>query len=164
MFLTNKQIIWHVKRKSMRNVYIDTFELEDLLSNLKPTELRLYNHIMGLVIKNPTLEALSTPALAKALNASESTIKKSRAALTAQGYLVIKKFKDEDGDSLVRVVIGKDQVILYNLGLKVEITDAKAYKDLEKRFGFTNKKLTLEERKEAVTRANEYYLNQGANK
>lgn len=145
----------------MRNIYIDTFELEDLLNNLKPTELRLYNHIMGLVIKNPAVEDLNTPALAKALNSSVSTIKKSRATLTSQGYLVIRKFKDEDGDALVRVVIGKDQVTLYNLGLKVEITDAKAYKELDKKFGFTNPKLSREESAEAVKKANEYYLKQG---
>lgn len=156
--LSNKQIIWQVKRKAKRNVYIDTNELADLIRNLRPTELSLYNHLMGMVITNPTIEDFSTKALAYALGTSEGTIKKARATLTTLGYLVIKKFKDERGLSVVRVVIGKDQVELYNLGLNVEIRDASKYRELCEMFNLLDPQIPDSLRAERVKEANTYYL------
>lgn len=156
--LKNKQVIWHVKRKTMRNVYVDTVELEDLLTNLKPVELRLYNYLMGLAVKNPSTDAFETKAMADVLNVAQGTIKNARASLKHKGYLVIRKFTDESGDSMVRVVLGKDQVQLYNLGLKVEITDSSQYKALAEMFMFNDPTMSPEERKERAEAANTHYL------
>lgn len=156
--LKSKQVVWHVKRKTMRSVYIDPYELLELMDWLKFPEIRLYAHIVALAIKDTTPDDFSTKTLAKALNASESTIKNARAGLSKKGYLIIRKFKDESGDPMVRVVVGRDQVTLYNLGLKVEITDAKAYRELVKQFDFDNPKLTKEAREKAVKAANEHYM------
>ena len=159
MLLKNKQVLWHVKRKTMRNVYIDTVELADLIDNLKPIELKLYNYLMGLVVKNPSVDAFETATIANELNCAQGTVKNARAALTTKGYLVIRKFRDESGDPMIRVVLGKDQVELYNLGLKVEITDSKHYRQLVDQFQFNDPKLTPEQRAERVKEANDFYLN-----
>ena len=58
---------------------------------------------------------------------------------------------------MLRVVVGKDQVELYRLGLMYEISDSSQYKTLVKKFDFTNPTLTEDERKERIQQANTYW-------
>ena len=156
--LINRQIIFHIKRKTMRRIYLEPLELDELIQALTTSEFRLYAHIMGLALANPVISDFTTQEFAAALQLSVGVIKNARASLQRKGYLLIKKFRDEDGDPMVRVVLGKDQVGLYNLGLKVEILDGKAFKELVIRFDFMNSTLTSEQRSLAVEAANKYYL------
>lgn len=156
--LKNKQVIFHIKRKAMRNVYIDCAELDDLVNNCRPAEIKLYNLLVQSVLLNPSVEYFSTSNLALSSGLSVDTIKKARANLINQGYILLCKFKDESNEPMIRVIVGKEQVELYNLGLKVEIQDAKAYKKLVQEFDFTNPALSTEVRKERVTQANHAYM------
>jgi hypothetical protein len=155
--LQNKQVVFHAKRKAMRNIYVDGKELDDLLNNCTTGEMRLYSLLVNSVLINPSPEYFETKNLAKALDVSEGTIKNARSGLTKKGYIIINKFKDENGEPMVRVVIGKDQVELYNLGLKVEIKDSRAYKKLCKEFPITDPNLSIDERKKLVEQANRAY-------
>jgi Iap family predicted aminopeptidase len=154
-----KQVIYQVARGGVRNVYITTEEMLDLLSNLTPNEVKLYT-----VLKHTALDKQITPAffedqnLSEKLDVSKATVKKMRSVLKTKGYARIIKFPDEDGTPMVRVVVGKDQVELYNLGVKAEITNARAYKKLLQQFPVTDKSLTQEEREQEVKDLNQYYL------
>ncbi len=156
--LKNKQVIFHIKRYAMSNVYISTAEAMDLLTNLTPTEHALYITIKGSVLLDVGPDWFKNKALATTMSVAESTIKNARSSLKKKGYMVIKSFLDEDSTAMVRVVLGKDQVTLYNLGLKVEISDARAYKELTEKFDILNPTLSKEQREEHVRAANEHYL------
>lgn len=142
----------------MSRTYLDTTELDEMIQALTTTEFRLYVYILGLVNKNANTNNFTTDDFAAALQLSVGAIKNARSSLQRKGYLIIKRFKDEDGEPIVRVVLGKDQVELYQLGLKVEIRDGKAFKELVARFDFMNPSLNSEQRRCAVETANKYYL------
>lgn len=141
----------------MRNVYIDCDELDDLVDNCRPAEIKLYNLLVQSVLLNPSVDFYSTANLARSLEMSEGTLKKARASLMLKGYILLCKFRDETNEPMIRVIVGKEQVELYNLGLKVEIQDAKAYRKLVKEFDFIDPTLSLEERKDRVKKANTAY-------
>lgn len=140
-------------------MYITTTEMMDLLNNLTPNEIKMYT-----LLKHSVLDKRITPVyfedlrIAEKLKVTESTVKKMRSVLKTKGYALIVKFKDEDGDPMVRIVVGKDQVELYNLGVKAEITNAKAYNKLLQMFPVTNPTLTKEQREKMVEDLNQYYL------
>lgn len=141
----------------MTNIYISTGELKAMLDELTPAEMGLYNLVKGSVMSNEAPIFYESKSLAISLGIKTTSVANLRSSLRTKGWLLITKFKDERGEPMVRVVIGKDQVTLYNLGLNVEITDAKAYKNLVKMFPFDDPETTLEERKALVAQANQYY-------
>lgn len=158
--LNNKQVILHTMKRTPKTVYLTQLELIDLVNTLPSQDLKLYGHLLDLAAKNPTPEQFETVNLAKALNVKEGVIRKSRASLVKHEYLIIEKFKDYQGDKMVRVVLGKEPVRLYKLGIKVSISNAKAYKEILKKFPIDNPTLTQEERNKLVEEANNYYMNQ----
>jgi len=131
----------------------------DLLSNLTPNEIKMYT-----LLKHSVLDKRITPTyfedlnIAEKLGISAATVKKMRSILKTKGYALVIKFKDEDGDPMVRVVVGTDQVELYNLGVKAEITNTKAYKKLLQLFPVTDPNLTPEQREKLVEGLNQHYL------
>lgn len=155
--LVSKNVIWQIKRYKMNNVYISSSELDDLLNNLTPTEIRLYNHVKSGALQNVDTTFFSSKSLAQSLGTTPKTIDNLKALLKKKGYLVIDRFKDNRGELMVRAVIGKDQVVLYNLGLNMEITNAKAYSKLLKLFPIDDTNLTQDAREELVVKLNEYY-------
>jgi hypothetical protein len=156
--LVNKNIIWQIKRYKMSNVYISSSELADMLDHLTNAELKLYNHIKGGVVKQVDETFFTRKSIAEVLNISPRSVDNLKAALKKKGYLIIDKFKDNRGKQMVRVIVGKDQVILYNLGLNLEITNAKAYNQLLKLYPVTDANLTESQRKLMIEDLNKYYL------
>jgi len=155
--LKNKQVIYHIKRGNMRNIYITTSELLDLLGNLTPNEVNLYTVLKHSLLINPQVDYFSDDNLAKEINVTPSSIKKMKSVLKTKGYALISKFKDENQNPMVRVVVGKEQIALYNAGLMVEITDASAYNQMIKKYDLLNPSLTEEQRKELVAKINKEY-------
>jgi len=153
-----KQIFFHIKRKSMTDVYISGWEMEDLIANLTTTELRLFTKLHNSVLINPSVDYYEETNLAKELNLAVSSIKNAKTALKQKGYAIIVKFKDEQGKPCLRVIVGKDQVTLYNLGINVEITDAKEFQKMLKKYPITDPSLTIEQREEMVKQINQEYL------
>lgn len=156
--LKNQQITFFVKRYSMSNVYISTQEAKDIYQNLSQPEYMVYVTVKGMVLGNHSPEDLSNKFLGKELGVSDKSIANAKSSLKKKGYLVIDNFKDANGSPRADVFIGKDQVELYNLGLKYSIADAKIYKELTKKFRFLDQSLSLEERKAEIDKANEYCL------
>lgn len=156
--LRHTQVIYHVKRYAMTNVYISASEQMDIYDNLTATEGKLYTLLKSAVLRNPTPEFFSTKSLAKELGVGTSTLDNAKSALKKKGYALVIKFKDENQRTVVRVVVGKDQVVLYNLGVMVEITNTKAYNKLLKQFPVTNPTLTDAEREQLVAQLNQHYL------
>ena len=74
--LKNTQVIFQIKRKPSLTMYIDTYELHDLILNLNQAELLLYNHLASSPLRNPNVEDFTTKALSAALSLPESAIKK----------------------------------------------------------------------------------------
>ena len=156
--LRHTQVIYHIKRYAMTNVYISASENMDLLDNLTNTENKLYTLLKSSVLRNPTADFFSTVSLANEIGVSANTLKNAKSALKKKGYALIIKFKDENQSTVVRVVVGKDQVELYNLGVMVEITNTKAYNEMLKQFPITDAKLSDDQRSEMVKKLNEHYL------
>ena len=157
--LNDKSVTFYIKRLSMNNIYCSNNEIRVMLDELTPNEIKLYTHIRDMALNRTPAEMLKNKELASLLELSTQAIAKLKSSMKKKGYLVITFGKDGDGDLTAQVHIGKDQVALYNLGLKVEISDAKQYRELDKKFGFTNPTLDKKQRSEAVKQANEYYLN-----
>lgn len=157
--LINKSTTFYVKRYAMSNVYLSIAESQDLISNLTTAEFMLYTTVKGMTLERPCAEALRTPELASRLGVTQKTLSNIKSSLKKKGYLIITFGKDGDGELTAQVFIGKDQVELYNLGLKYEITDASSYRKLVKMFPFTDSSLSLDERKQLITAANEYLQN-----
>lgn len=147
----------------MSNVYISAEESIDLIDTLTPAEHKLYVVLKNSVMKNPIPDYFSTDNLAKVIGVSNSTLVKLRSNLKTKGYARIIKFKDESGDAMIRVIVGKDQIQLYSLGLKVEITDAKFYNEICRKYDLLNPTLSDDQRRELVDKINAEYLNQSFN-
>ena len=156
--LKHRQIFFHVKRKARIDVYITGNELEDLIDNLSSTELKLYSKLHNSILHNPTIEYFTDENLSKELNLSIGSIKNAKTGLKQKGYALIVKFKDELGKPCLRVIVGKDQVTLYNLGINVQITNAKAFNKLLDRFPVLDPNITQQQREDYVKQFNEYYL------
>ena len=155
--LKNKQVVFHVKRYVMSNVYISADENIDLIDNLTPAEHKLYSIVKRSIMINPKPEYFDNGNLANEIGVNTNTLAKLRSNLKTKGYLLITKFKDEDGDPMVRVVVGKDQVALYNKGIKVEITNAKQYKEMINKYDLLNPSLSKDELADRIDQANKEY-------
>lgn len=155
--LKNKQITFYVKRFAMSNVYLSIQEAQDIHLTLSTQEYMLYTTVKGMVLENPIAEELLNPNLAKRLGISVKTVANVKSSLKKKGYLIINHYRDMDNDLRADVWVGKDQVHLYNLGLKVEITDAKFYNQILKKYNLLDPSLTKDERQELVSKINEEY-------
>ena len=154
----NKLSIYMVKRMSNSNIYISHTEQVDLLDNLSTSELKLYSYLKFSPLFNRTPADFKADVLAHALNMAPQTVRNNLTSLKRKGYARIEFFTDERKELVVKVVVGKDQVELYSLGLDVEITDSKQYNAMLQKFPITDPTLPLDVRKELVQQANEYIL------
>lgn len=141
----------------MSNAYISTKEFDELLQNLTPVEARLYNCVYGSILVNPDVEYFSDSNLSAILNIPTGSIANAKSGLKQKGYMLLSRFKDERGTPCIRVIIGKEQVELYNLGITAEITNLKAYNQLKGKFRLLDPSLTATEQAKAVADFNEYF-------
>lgn len=153
----NKVVIYHLRRKTMSNAYISTKEFDELMQNLTPVEARLYNCVYGSILVNPGVEYFSDSSLSAVLNVPAGSIANAKTGLKQKGYLLLARFKDDRGTPCIRVIIGKEQVELYNMGITGEITNLKAYSKYKDQFRLTDPTLTPDQQKDAVEAFNEYY-------
>lgn len=156
--LVNKQVLFHVKRYAKSNVYISATEAKDLLDNLSTMENKIYITLKESVMQNPTPDFFTSANLAVVLQASPSSIDNARSKLKTKGYAQIIHFRDENKRPMVRVVIGKDQMRLYSLGVMCEITNAKAFNKLLDMFPVLDPKYTEDERQDIVNQLNQHYI------
>ena len=154
--LRNTLSIYMVKRRAMSNIYLEENEISDLLTNLKPTEIRVYTHLKFSPKYNLAPEAFKPDALANRLGMPTKTIRNALSALKTKQYAMLEFFRDNRKNLGVKVIVGKDQVELYNLGLDVEISDAKTYREVLRMFPINDHNLPLSERKNMVEAANDY--------
>ena len=146
----------------MSDMYISFNELNALLSDLAPQEIKFYSLVKQMALTNAEATDLKNPQLARALGITERGISNIKTSLKQKGYLVITFCTDSEGDLLAQVYIGKDQVALYNAGLKVEISNAKKYNELLRKFPqILDTSVPLEQRKEMAKQANEFFDLQG---
>lgn len=141
----------------MSNAYISTKEFDELLQNLTPVEARLYNCVYGSILVNPDVEYFSDSNLSAILNIPTGSIANAKSGLKQKGYMLLSRFKDERGTPCIRVIIGKEQVELYNAGITAEVTNLKAYNQLKSKFRLLDPSLTAAEQAKAVADFNEYF-------
>lgn len=133
--LKYNSVIHHIARtKGKTNLYITEEETLDLLDNLTPNEHKFYAFCKFSPLKNHTPEDFTSAGLAEHLGMSVKSVDTVKGSLRKKGYVVIRKFKDERGLTLVRVIVGKEMVLLYNCGLNVAITDSKAWPTMIRKF------------------------------
>ena len=156
--LKNVLILFMVKRAANVNIYLSYEELVDIQENLSTGEQRLYTYLRYAPLKQLTPEDFKSEALAAATKVASKTVQNTLSALKRKGYAQIVFFLDERGNQGVKVIVGKEQVQLYTLGLDVCITDAATYQQILKRFPLDNDTVPLEQRKQMVKEANEYAL------
>lgn len=156
--LVDKKVIYQVKRKRGVHVYMSTYEVNEALEELTTAEFKLYNLLYGSVLKNVSPSFYKPKELAILLNVKPNTVSKLLTSLKQKRYVVIEWFKDNSGTQMVRVVLGKDQVDLKNMGIDVEITSAKHYAEMLKRFNLLEPNISQEEKEKRVQAANKYYL------
>ena len=145
-----------IKRVAPSNIYIAHSEQLDLLDNLSMGELKVYSYLKFAPLRNQQPESFKADALATALSMAPKSVRNNLTNLRKKGYAVVEFFKDERKDLVVKVVVGKDQVELYNLGLNVQINDAQTYTKLLEKFPLTDVSIPLEERKALIDDANAY--------
>ena len=141
----------------MTNVYISTLELDELVRELTSVELRFYILIHNSILENPNVDFFSDANIATRLNIPIGTIRNAKTSLKTKGYLRLVRFRDETGIPCIRVIVGKEQVELYNLGIKGEVTNLKGFDKLKQQFGLSDPTLTQDQKLEAVKKFNEYY-------
>lgn len=141
----------------MSNVYISATELDDLIQNLNVPEMRLYSAVVNSCLQNPSVDFYSNESLAALLSTSVGSIKNAKTGLKQKGYLLLIPFKDERTFPCMRVIIGKEQVALYNMGITAEITNPKAFDKLLAQFRLNDPSLSHEEKTQKVNEFNEYY-------
>jgi len=160
--LRSKSIIFFIKRLAMSNIHLTHQELCDIYDNLSPQEGKLYSLVKHMAMSNAEASDLKNPKLAKELGISERVVSNIKASLKQKGYLIINFSKDAEGDLLAQVYVGKDQVALYNAGLKVEISNSKKYNELLRKFPqLLDTSIPLEQRKEMAKQANDFFDAQG---
>ena len=143
----------------MSNVYISNLELDELVRELTTVELRLYILIHNSILENPNVDFFSDSNISARLNIPIGSIRNAKTALKNKGYMLLVKFKDETGTPCIRVIVGKEQVELYNLGIKGEVTNLKGFDKLKQQFGLSDPTLSQNQKLEAVRKFNEYYEN-----
>lgn len=153
--LNNKSITFYIKRLAMNNVYCSNAEIRTMVTELTPTEINLYTTLKDMALGKSGASELKNDMLAKRLEVSVKVLANTKSSLKKKGYAVINFSKDSDGDLLAQVYLGKDQVALYNLGVKVEIGDAKKYNELKHLLKLDDPKVTPEMRQILVDQFNE---------
>ena len=143
----------------MSNVYISNLELDELVRELTTVELRLYILIHNSILENPNVDFFSDSNISARLNIPIGSIRNAKTALKNKGYMLLLRFKDETGMPCIRVIVGKEQVELYNLGIKGEVTNLKGFDKLKQQFGLSDPTLTQDQKLEAVRKFNEYFEN-----
>ena len=143
----------------MSNVYISTLELDELVRELTSVELRLYILIHNSILENPNVDFFSDSNLSTRLSIPIGSIRNAKTALKKKGYMLLVKFRDETGIPCIRVIVGKEQVELYNLGIKGEVTNLKGFESLKQQFGLSDPTLSQDQKLESVRKFNEYYEN-----
>lgn len=141
----------------MSNVYISAAEFDDLIQNLNVPEMRLYSAVFNSIIQNPAPDFYSDTSLAKLLSISVGSVKNAKTGLKQKGYMLLVRFKDERNIPCMRVIIGKDHVAAYNLGITAEITNPKVFDKLIAQFKLNDPSLTPEEKVQKVCEFNDYY-------
>ena len=151
---------FHQKRKQgMSNVYMDEHEIKEAVDALTTSEFKLYVQLYYAILKNPDTSYFSDANLAKELGLAVGTVASAKSALKAKGFARIVKFKDESGSQCLRVIIGKDQMALYNAGIKVSITDPKAFNTILDEYPLLDTTIPIEQREKMVDEINQKYSN-----
>ncbi len=155
--LIKKTIVFYRKKRNMSNYLMTPEESIELINDLTPKEAELFYKVLAMLPKKARAEELTNSSLATLLGTSTAYISKLKAGLKKKNYLVITFGTNGNGDKTAEVYIGKDQATLYNLGLRYEIEDGKAFKKLAEMFNFMDASLTAEKRQELVEEAIEYH-------
>lgn len=155
--LKNTQVIYHIKLHNGREVRFSLAEYNDLNENLTQPEKKLYEILKNAWELNVPPEYFKTQNLAKLMhiNAKTCTVVKSR--LKTKGYAQIRFFKDENNKQMVRVVVGKEQMVLYQLGVLRQIMDSAQYDALLEEYPITDPDLSTEEREDLIQQFNSNY-------
>jgi hypothetical protein len=93
-------------------------ELLNMCNILTKTEYNLYLLLGSLCEQDKDIETYKDSSLAKELDLSLSSVANAKTGLKQKGYALILWFKDEKNKPVLRVVLGKDQVELYNKQFK----------------------------------------------
>ena len=157
MFIFHRTAFF-TRKNTMSQNYISTKEALDIRDNLNQQEFILYATIKGMIGTDPLAEELKNPALAKRMNLSEKSIANAKSGLKRKGYLLITFSRDADGYLRADVILGKEMMTLYNLGLKVAFTSAKHYNKVMAKFPVDNPTLPDAERMQIAEEANKYIL------
>ena len=148
--------IYMIKRMASSNIYISPKEGEDILDNLNTGEHKVYHYLRHSPLFNRTPEEFKPAAIAAYTNQALKTVQNQLTSLKKKGYAEIVWFRDERNNQGVKVIVGKDQMLLYKLGLDVQITDGKQYNQILEKFDILNPTLSDTDRQELVKQANEY--------
>jgi hypothetical protein len=99
-------------------------DIDDLKQNLNTLELEIYKFLVeSQYKKNVNTKMFSDINLSQKFNISLSTLRNTKVSLKKKGYVLIKKFKDETGQTCLRIIVGLWQVIAYNFGIKARYLD-----------------------------------------
>ena len=157
-------IFFHIKRHpKMNNLYMSEKDIEQALSELTPAEFRLYNKLFHSAFKNPSVDYFSNESLATELGVAVSTVANAKSGLKAKGYAQIVSFKDEQGHSCLRVIIGKEHMALYAAGIKASISDPKLFNEITSKYPILDTSLPLETRRKLVDQINLEYISKDEN-
>ena len=157
--LKNNLTLIAVKRMPSSQYYPGLKEELDLLDSLSTSEYKVYLFLNYSPIRNLAPEDYSAEAISTELGLAVKTVQNALSALKKKGYANLVWFKDERGSQGVKVIVGKEQMQLYALGLDVCIKDAKLYNELLSKFPVNDPSLDIEKRKALVKEANEYARN-----
>ena len=146
----NLTSVFYMRTNKMCNRYLTSNEIREMVRELSPSEIDLYIAVRDLSYVKPEAYKLKNKYLAELIGTTEKLLSKQKSSLRKKGYMLIEHYKDPRGDAMVNVVLGKEQVMLYELGLKVRIVDYKAFKKLNAVYGLFDENITLEERKERL--------------
>ena len=151
-------IFFHIKRHpKMNNLYMSEKDIEQALSELTPAEFRLYNKLFHSAFKNPSVDYFSNESLATELGVAVSTVANAKSGLKAKGYAQIVSFKDEQGHSCLRVIIGKEHMALYAAGIKAAMNDPKQFKEITSKYPILDTSIPIETRRKMVEQINQEY-------
>ena len=155
----NKTVTYFYERIVMNPALMTPAECRELRKDTSEQEYDFYLHIRESIIKHPPAFKLKNKELAQQLGWTENAVAKVKSNLKKKGYLVITFSKNADGDITAEVYIGKKQVMLYNLGLRYQITDSALCNELLEKFPILDPTLSLAQRELLIEQANEYARN-----
>lgn len=153
------RVLKMVKYKAKRVIYISEQEQLDLIDALTPTEFKLYTTLIFSLSKNWSPADYQYDAIARRMRCSTKTIQNTYYSLRKKGYVELAFFKDEQKEQCVKVVIGKDMVELYKLGVSASITDSQHLQEAMAMYPLDRANMSQEEINEAVERINQHIMN-----